>query len=119
LNLLADVFLDTIDWSGGRTTFEAIACALPVVTIPGEFMRGRESYAILRQLGVTDTVARDKAEYVDIAVRLGTDRRWRDDVIQRMIRGYASLYSNRQGLAALEEFFSNVVEKRLSMQSPA
>ena len=71
LNLLADVFLDTIEWSGCNTTLEAIACGLPIVTLPGQVMRGRHSYAILMQFGMTETIARDKAEYVDIAVRLG------------------------------------------------
>src|SRR5439155_5579077 len=61
LNLIADVYLDTIEWSGCNTTFEAIACGLPVVTLPGKFMRGRHSYAILTQLGVTESIARDKA----------------------------------------------------------
>lgn len=35
LNLLCDVFLDSIAWSGDNTTREAIACGLPVVTLPG------------------------------------------------------------------------------------
>jgi hypothetical protein len=46
LNLLCDVcdvFLDTMGWSAGITTFEGIACDLPVVTMPGKFMRGRQS----------------------------------------------------------------------------
>jgi protein O-GlcNAc transferase len=47
LNLASDIFLDTIDWSGGNTTLEAIALDLPVVTIPGEFRRSRHSFAIL------------------------------------------------------------------------
>ena len=33
-------------------------------------MRGRHSYAILRMLGVTETIAASASQYVDIAVRL-------------------------------------------------
>jgi len=57
LQLLCDVFLDSFGWSGGHTTLEAIACNLPIVTCPGEFMRGRHSFGILQMLGVTETVA--------------------------------------------------------------
>ena len=55
LNLVSDVFLDTFGYSGCVTTLEAVACGLPVVTLPGDFHRGRYIYAILRQLGVMDS----------------------------------------------------------------
>ena len=70
LNLVSDVFLDTFEYSGGVTTLEAIACGLPAVTFPGEFHRGRHSYAILRQLGTAETIANSPEGYVEIAVRL-------------------------------------------------
>ena len=41
INMLCDVMLDTLHWSGGNTSLDAIACNLPLVTLPGEFMRGR------------------------------------------------------------------------------
>jgi len=36
-------------------------------------MRGRHSYGILKCC-VTDTIAKNEAEYIEIAVRLGLDR---------------------------------------------
>ena len=113
LHLIADASLDTLHWSGGVTTFEAVACGLPVVTLPGTLMRGRHSSAILTQLGVTETIARDQAEYVSIAVRLGLDRQWRQRVVDRMVAGYPTLYSDTRSVRALEDFFSRVVEGRL------
>jgi protein O-GlcNAc transferase len=114
LNLLGDVVLDTLDWSGGVSTFEAIACRLPVVTLPGKVMRGRQSYAILKQLGVTETIARDKADYVEIAARLGLDRQWRDSVVEKMIANYSLLYSDKRCVEALEEFYRRAVDERLA-----
>jgi len=108
LNLVADVFLDSLEWSGGITTLEAIACELPIVTMPGRFMRGRHSYGILSQLGITDTIAHDKDEYVGIAVRLGENREWRTDVINRMKANHARLYSDTNCIRALEGFFRSV-----------
>lgn len=109
LNLVADVFLDSLEWSGGVTTLEAIACGLAPVTLPGRYMRGRHTYGILTQLGVTDTVAHDKDEYVEIAVRLGANRDWRTDVISRMKSNHARLYSDTKCVRALEDFFRSVV----------
>jgi protein O-GlcNAc transferase len=109
LNLVADVFLDSMEWSGGVTTLEAIACGLPIVTLPGSYMRGRHSYGILTQLRITDTIARDKDEYVEIAVRLTADSEWRIDVINRMKSNQARLYSDTKCVRALEDFFRSVV----------
>lgn len=110
LNLISDVFLDTLQWSGGRSTLEAIACNLPIVTCPGLFMRGRHSYAILQTLGVTETIATNEAEYIDIAVRLGFDRQWRDEIIEKMKQRHSYLYDDKTCVAALEEFYQQIVE---------
>ncbi|MGH8802841.1 MAG: hypothetical protein ACREX6_11180, partial [Casimicrobiaceae bacterium] len=40
INLLCDAMLDTLHWSGGNTSLDALACGLPVITLPGAFMRG-------------------------------------------------------------------------------
>jgi hypothetical protein len=42
-----DAMLDSVRWSGGNTSLDAIACALPVVTLPGAYMRARQSAAML------------------------------------------------------------------------
>jgi predicted O-linked N-acetylglucosamine transferase (SPINDLY family) len=111
LNLVADVFLDTIGWSGGVTAFEAIACGLPVVTLPGKLMRARHSYAILTQLGVSETIATDADDYVDIAVQIGLDRNWRQGVVDQMVAGYSHLYSDVRSVRALEDFYRGATKK--------
>jgi len=108
LNVLSDIFLDTMEWSGCNSTLEAIACRLPVVTLPGRFMRGRHSMAILMQAGVPETIARDKRDYVDIAVRLGLDGKWRKQVVQNLVAGYRNLYSDDRCVRALEDFYRKV-----------
>ncbi|WP_448570243.1 tetratricopeptide repeat protein [Trichothermofontia sp.] len=108
LNLAADIFLDTLSWSGGNTTLEAIACGLPVVTCPGEFMRGRHAYGILRQMGVTATIAHNESEYIEIAVRLGQDPAWRAEICQQMQAGQAQLYEDVTCVRALEDFYWQV-----------
>ncbi|MBD2103006.1 tetratricopeptide repeat protein [Leptolyngbya sp. FACHB-261] len=113
LNLVSDVFLDTFGWSGGNTTLEAIPCGLPVVTCPSEFMRGRHTYGILRALGVTETIAQNESEYIEIAVRLGTEPTWRHEVVQRMQSRLGNLYEDKTCIEALEAFYQKVVHERL------
>lgn len=77
VNELCDVMLDTLHWSGGNTSLDAIAAGLPLVTLPGALMRGRQSAAMLRRLGLEELIAKDLEDYVRIALRLGADADWR------------------------------------------
>jgi predicted O-linked N-acetylglucosamine transferase (SPINDLY family) len=110
LNLISDVFLDTFDWNGGNSTLEAIACNLPIVTCPGEFMRGRHSCAILEMLGVTDTIAQNETEYIELAIKLGLDWEWRNSIVERMVQRHSHLYHDKTCVEALDKFFRHVVK---------
>ncbi|HEY9670091.1 MAG TPA: hypothetical protein V6D11_01425 [Waterburya sp.] len=109
LNWASDIYLDTFSWSGGNTTLEAISCNLPIVTCPGEFMRSRHSYGILRMLDVTETIARNESEYIAIATRLGLDLNWRFTIKQKILNNQFRLYENKACVVALEEFYQRVV----------
>jgi predicted O-linked N-acetylglucosamine transferase (SPINDLY family) len=97
---------------------DAIACDLPVVTCPGELMRGRHSYAILKMLGITQTIAKNEAEYIEIAVRLGLDSAWRDSLVQQMKQRHSYLYDDKACVAALEEFYQRVVLEHSVVSKP-
>ena len=70
---LAHHALDTPDWNGGNSSFQAFAQACPVVTWPGRFMRGRHSVAMLRVMELEGLVAADAQAYVDLSCRLLED----------------------------------------------
>jgi predicted O-linked N-acetylglucosamine transferase (SPINDLY family) len=113
INLLSDIYLDTLSWSGGNTTLEAIACNLPIVTCPGEFMRGRHSYSFLKMIDVTETIAQTEVEYVEIAVRLGLEPAWRQEIAERMYERHDRLYDDKTCVAGLEAFYKQVVQENL------
>ncbi|WP_375512327.1 glycosyltransferase [uncultured Nostoc sp.] len=111
INLLSDIYLDTFTWSGGNTTLEAIACNLPIVTCPGEFMRGRHSDSFLKMLGVTDTIAENETEYIEIAVKLGLDPAWRSTIAERMSQNHDRLFDDKACVEGLEAFYKEVCSK--------
>ncbi|HLO51679.1 MAG TPA: tetratricopeptide repeat protein [Kamptonema sp.] len=113
INFLSDVFLDTFTWSGGNTSLEAIACNLPIVTCPGEFMRGLHADSFLKMLGVTDTIAQNEDEYIDIAVKLGLNSEWRNEISEKMSQRQDYLFDDRVCVAGLEDFYQEVVRKNL------
>jgi predicted O-linked N-acetylglucosamine transferase (SPINDLY family) len=98
-----DAMLDATAWSGGNTSLDALAAGLPIVTLPGAFMRGRQSMAMLRLCGVDELVAADADDYVRIAARLAQDRAWRAEVAQRIDAGSARLFDDAQPLAAFAQ----------------
>ncbi|BBK30763.1 putative O-linked N-acetylglucosamine transferase (SPINDLY family) [Stella humosa] len=101
---LADAFLDSVGWSGCNSTLESLDADLPVVTWPGRMMRGRHSLAILRLMGIADTVAGSADEYVEIAVRLARDPAWHASLRQRTRAARPILGQDRSWLAGLEAY---------------
>ena len=81
----ADVLLDTWPFGSGNTSYQGFAAGVPIVTLPGKYLRGRGTFAHYRHMGFTDCVADTPDSYVEIAVRLGTDRAFHDR-ISTMIR---------------------------------
>jgi protein O-GlcNAc transferase len=108
---IADVFLDSIGWSGCNSTLESIAHDIPVLTLPGELMRGRHSMAILKMMGIEETIAATKEDYVKIAIRLGKDAEYRQHISGLIAENKHKLYGDLKPVRYLEDFFFKVVNK--------
>lgn len=104
VNALATAMLDTLRWSGGNTSLDAIAAGLPIVTLPGRTMRARQSFGMLSILGIPELVAHDAHDYVKIVARLVTDASWREGLRARIVEGSAALFDDPAPIAAVEEF---------------
>jgi CRISPR-associated protein Csy1 len=72
---IADTMLDTLHWSGGANSIDALASGLPVITCPGKLMRGRQTLGLLQAIGCgEELVAADPQGMVDLATAIGADR---------------------------------------------
>nr|WP_294504813.1 glycosyltransferase family 41 protein [uncultured Rhodopila sp.] len=110
----ADVVLDTIGWSGGKSTLDSLAVNPAIVTMPGRFMRGRHTAAILRRIGCEATIADSLDGYVSIAVRLARDPDWRAEVRQAVAAGKHRAFEDLASIRALENFLTKTVSNRRS-----
>jgi protein O-GlcNAc transferase len=113
INLLSDIYLDSIGWSGCNSSLEALACNLPIVTIPGTFMRGRHTSAILTMMNMTETIASTLDEYISFAVRLGKDLQWRKQISKMISENKHLVYRDKTCITGLEDFFVKIVKERL------
>jgi protein O-GlcNAc transferase len=97
----SDVYLDTIGFSGFSTAMMALEQGCPVVTVEGEFMRGRLASGVLRRIGVVDTIAADADSYVGIAATLGTDAKTRGRLAARIRTSVPLAFDDRPPVSAL------------------
>ena len=106
--LQADLYLDTIGFSGFNTALQAIACNLPIVTMDGQYMRGRLASGILRHLKLDDLITATNEEYIDTAVELIKNRVLRQSHRERIAKSQLMLFKNAEAIRVLESFLIKV-----------
>ena len=101
---IADVMLDTLHWSGGANTVDALRCSLPVVTCPGAFMRGRQTFGMLRSMQLDAELAcPDPQALVARAVAVASDRDLRAELSRRIDAAVPILFDGSAALQGLAE----------------
>ena len=88
---------------------DALGTGLPIVTLPGQFMRGRQTMAMLKQLGLPELIAQNQNEFAAICARLCTDNEWRRELGLRLASSAPQLFSNKLPLEALAAYFETMV----------
>lgn len=100
----ADVMLDPWHFGGGNSSYEALALGTPIVTLPGAFLRGRVTLGCYRKIGILDGVARDADDYVERALRLGTDPDERSALAERLRAANGPLFEDAGAVREIEAF---------------
>ncbi|AFZ53327.1 O-linked N-acetylglucosamine transferase, SPINDLY family protein [Cyanobacterium aponinum] len=113
LHMVGDIFLDTFTWSADNTCRLAVSCDLPIVTCPGEFMRSRHSYGILKMIDMEETITYSEKEYIEMAIKLGNNLQWRQNIIDKMKKNKHKLFYDLDCIQGLEKFLTNVVVNKI------
>ena len=83
-----DIMLDTVPFSGGSTTAEALWMGVPVVTLAGDRFGSRTSASLLAGAGLDELIATTPEEYVAIASSLAREperlSQWRTQIRAQM-----------------------------------
>jgi predicted O-linked N-acetylglucosamine transferase (SPINDLY family) len=108
LNAACDVLLDPLHFGGGNTAYEAFALGVPIVTWPSAFLRGRITLALYKKINVMDCVASSASEYVQLAVRLGTEPDFRDAMRNKILASNDALYEDAGTVDELGTFFKKL-----------
>ncbi|MEO8717458.1 MAG: tetratricopeptide repeat protein [Burkholderiales bacterium] len=71
---LGDLMLDALHHNAVATASDALASALPVLTLQGSAMASRSGASLLHAAGLPELVTQDQDAYVALAVQLASDR---------------------------------------------
>jgi predicted O-linked N-acetylglucosamine transferase (SPINDLY family)/glycosyltransferase involved in cell wall biosynthesis len=112
---IADVILDTFPYNGATTTLEALWMERPLVTRVGEQFAARNSYTMLKNVGVEIGIAWSDAEYIDWGVKLGLDANLRKTVVTQLkqAKRSAPLWNTKQFAAQVEAAYQKMWQKYL------
>lgn len=102
----ADVLLDIPQWSGGKTSLDALAMGTPIVHQPGAFMRGRHTLAFCRRMGMEQMIADSSATYAALAGRAVHDQAFRKDIRAAIAAQNHVLFNDQASIREIEDVWS-------------
>ncbi len=105
LLILADALLDVPTFSGGNSSLEALAMGAPIVAWPSDFLRGRITTALYKQMGLTDLIATDAESYITLALRLAQDSDFKRRIQADIKANSHKLYERIEVVREMESFF--------------
>jgi predicted O-linked N-acetylglucosamine transferase (SPINDLY family) len=107
---LVDIVLDCYPYNGATTTLETLWMGIPVVTKVGEQFQARNSYTMMMNAGITEGIAWSDDEYIDWAVRLGTNEGLRKQVFTKLMRSRqtAPLWNAKQFTRDMEAAYQQM-----------
>ncbi len=78
------VILDTIGWSGGNTSVEALYFNKPIVTLKGNSLRANHTFAMLKQIKLDVLIANDYKEYLYLANKLIENKDFFNSIVKKI-----------------------------------
>lgn len=106
----SDVILDTFYFCGGNTSVDALSIGTPIVTFPSELQRSRFTYALYKMLGIDDCIATSFSDYVDIAIKIASNKKLRNDISEKIKKRNHIIFDNQDAkLKEMESIFKKMV----------
>lgn len=106
----ADVLLDPPHFGGVNTTYDCLSLGKVIVTLPSRFHRARYTFGCYQKMGLMDFVARDREEYVKLAVDLACDSDYRIAAEEKIGDASAVLFEDLEAVHEHERIFRELIE---------
>ena len=91
------MLLDPHPFGGDTSSRESLFMETPVVTLPSEQLAGRYTQAFLHRVGLTECIATDFDDYVNIAIRIASDKAFRKQLTTKLHKTKMNLFMQKVG----------------------
>ena len=92
----SDILLDSLKWSGGLSSLEAVYLNKPIVTLASELPQSRHTFAILKILDLNELIAKNKEDYISISVELAANIKFRDSIINKIKSNKKKIFESKK-----------------------
>ena len=106
---VSSVILNSPVYSGEITTIDGFLYGVPSVAYTGPWIFQRYASAFYCEFGIDGPAVSSKEEYVEQAVRLGTDPAYRRQVSDKILAHRDRFFENEKTVREWEHFFHTVV----------
>lgn len=116
----ADVLLQPLPLDGTTTTLEAVSCAVPTVIHRSAMIGGKMAWALYEHMGVRSTLATSVEQYIDIAVRLGTDAAFHAEVraqLQQATDQEHRLFEDPRAIESYVDWIERAVKDKVDAEA--
>ena len=107
----SSIILDTVGFSGGITSAEALSQGTPIITWPRELLVSRVTYAYLKQIDVLECVADSAEDYIEKALYFTLNSEARETIVQQIKKNAHLLFERVEVVSELKEFFISSLER--------
>jgi protein O-GlcNAc transferase len=101
----SDLVLDPFHFSGGNSSYEVLGVGTPLVTLPGDLLRGRLTLAMYQQMGFERLVATSPSDYADLVEQLATNGDFRSHCEQEIAQRSPLLFEDQSAVDAWTRYF--------------
>lgn len=98
---LADLSLDSFPYGAHSTAVDILWSGVPHITLEGVMTPSRVASSLLHSLNVSELVTNDIREYVDLAIRLGSNRILLNALREKIRLGHKNSFFNSNRQAAM------------------
>ncbi|MCL2119659.1 MAG: tetratricopeptide repeat protein [Planctomycetaceae bacterium] len=108
---LATAVLDSPVFTGGYTAYDAFSYGVPMVTMPGTVGVQAFTSGFYRKMDMCEMAAHSPEQYVEMAIRLGTDRDFHEAVSRKILERCDVLFNEELAVREFERFFEKAIQK--------
>ena len=118
---LCDVYLDSYPFAGVNSLIEPLEIGIPIITKDGNSFRSLMGSALLRSLSIPDLIADSEAEYINLAIKLANNSKFRQQKqqeIQEKMQQNPSFLDSRSYSAKISKLFQELFQEWQNVHLP-